>query len=143
MTRVYYKEAVGAFIVYDITRPPTFEAVQRWKNDIESKVFLPTDNDDPIPCVLLANKCDLPDQINKSKKEMDEFCTEQGFVGWFETSAKENKNIHEAVRFLVQKILENHRKLMNEDTEDAGNAITLNDLTGNSDDASKKKKGCC
>ena len=54
MTRVYYKEAVGAFIVFDVTRVSTFEAVQKWKNDLDSKVHLPDCS--PIPCVLLANK---------------------------------------------------------------------------------------
>ena len=54
MTRVYYKEAVGAFIVFDVTRVSTFEAVQKWKNDLDSKVHLPDGS--PIPCVLLANK---------------------------------------------------------------------------------------
>lgn len=38
MTRVYYKEAVGAFIVFDVTRASTFEAVHKWKHDIDSKV---------------------------------------------------------------------------------------------------------
>ncbi len=54
MTRVYYKEAVGAFIVFDVTRVSTFEAVQKWKNDLDSKVHLPDGSQ--IPCVLLANK---------------------------------------------------------------------------------------
>jgi small GTP-binding protein len=31
MTRVYYKEAVGAFVVFDVTRVGTFEAVAKWK----------------------------------------------------------------------------------------------------------------
>jgi len=31
MTRVYYKEAVGAFIVFDVTRKDTFQAVEKWK----------------------------------------------------------------------------------------------------------------
>ena len=52
--QVYYKEAVGAFIVFDVTRASTFEAVQKWKNDLDSKVMLP--NGAPIPVVLLANK---------------------------------------------------------------------------------------
>lgn len=55
MTRVYYKEAVGAMVVFDVTRVTTFEAVQKWKNDIDAKVLLPPDNR-PIPVVLLANK---------------------------------------------------------------------------------------
>lgn len=54
MTRVYYKEAHGAFIVFDVTRDETFDLAQRWKNDIDNKVTLP--NGDPIPVVLLANK---------------------------------------------------------------------------------------
>ncbi len=58
MTRVYYKEAVGAFVVFDVTRVNTFEAVQKWKNDIDNKVTLPPD-DRPIPVVLLANKVRL------------------------------------------------------------------------------------
>ena len=54
MTRVYYKEAVGAFIVFDVTRASTFEAVQKWKNDLDSKVQLADGS--AIPTVLLANK---------------------------------------------------------------------------------------
>ena len=55
---MYYKEAVGAFVVFDVTRVSTFEAVQKWKSDIDAKVFL-SDNR-PIPVVLLANKVGLP-----------------------------------------------------------------------------------
>lgn len=54
MTRVYYKEAVGAFIVFDVTRRNTFESVTNWKSDLDSKVQLLDGS--PIPCVLLANK---------------------------------------------------------------------------------------
>lgn len=54
MTRVYYKEAVGAFIVFDVTRHGTFEAVSKWKQDLDSKVQLP--DGETIPCVLLGNK---------------------------------------------------------------------------------------
>lgn len=54
MTRVYYKEAVGAFIVYDVTRNATFDCVSKWKQDLDSKVQLPDGS--PIPCILLANK---------------------------------------------------------------------------------------
>lgn len=107
MTRVYYKEAVGAFVVFDITRPQTFEAVKKWKLDIDHKVFLPDDK--PIPCVLLANKSDLKEQSSsKIFEDMNNYIAENQFVGWFETSAKEDKGIEEAARFLVEKILENH-----------------------------------
>lgn len=86
MTRVYYKEAVGAFVVFDVTRGSTFEAVSKWKHDLDSKVKLANGN--PIPSVLLANKCDQKKESFNSKALMDSFCKEAGFLGWFETSAK-------------------------------------------------------
>lgn len=54
LSRVYYKEAVGAFIVFDVTRQATFDAVKKWKQDLDSKVQLPDGS--TIPCMLLANK---------------------------------------------------------------------------------------
>jgi len=36
--------------------------------------------------------------------QIDEFCKEKGFIGWFETSAKENINIDDAARFLVSQV---------------------------------------
>lgn len=87
MTRVYYREAMGAFIVFDVTRPATFEAVTKWKNDLDSKLSLP--NGKPVSVVLLANKCDQgKDMLMNNGLKMDQFCKEHGFVGWFETSAK-------------------------------------------------------
>ncbi|XP_043924764.1 ras-related protein Rab-32 [Protopterus annectens] len=114
MTRVYYKEAVGAFIVFDVTRCSTFEAVLKWKNDLDSKVKLPDGS--PVPAVLLANKCDQKDGT-KNDVSMDDFCKENGFAGWFETSAKENRNIEEATRFLVENILANNKGLPSEDVD--------------------------
>ena len=52
--KVYYKEAVGAFVVFDVTRVSTFETVAKWKTDVDSKVT--TSDGVPIPVVLLANK---------------------------------------------------------------------------------------
>ncbi|XP_046424009.1 uncharacterized protein LOC124181457 isoform X2 [Neodiprion fabricii] len=106
MTRVYYKEAVGAFIVFDVTRSATLDAVVKWKQDLDSKVQLPDGS--AIPCVLLANKCDQQKEgLVNSPNKMDEYCKDKNFSGWFETSAKENINIEEAARFLVNKILQN------------------------------------
>jgi len=139
MTRVYYKEAVGAFIVFDLTRASTYDAVTKWKNDLDLKVQLPDGR--PVPCVLLANKCDQPKEgLMNNTAQIDEFCKERGFIGWFETSAKENINIDEASRFLVTQVLQNDKAMKSEEEHD-GDKITLDsDMTS----ASKSdKKGCC
>lgn len=87
MTRVYYREAMGAFIVFDVTRPTTFEAVTKWKEDLDSKLTLA--NGKGITTVLLANKCDQSkDIVVNNGLKLDQFCQDNGFVGWFETSAK-------------------------------------------------------
>jgi len=66
------------------------------------QVTLP--NGKPLPVMLLANKCDLPD-TRVDKEQLDAFCKEHGFIGWFETSAKTNHNVEEGVRGLVSNIL--------------------------------------
>ncbi|NXF48753.1 RAB32 protein, partial [Oceanites oceanicus] len=135
MTRVYYKEAVGAFVVFDVTRGSTFEAVSKWKHDLDSKVLLP--NGSPIPAVLLANKCDQKKDGSQNPSEMDQFCREGGFVGWFETSAKDNINIDEAARFLVENILTNYKTFPNEENDVGKPKLDLDPLKAES------KSQCC
>nr|XP_009930418.1 PREDICTED: ras-related protein Rab-32 [Opisthocomus hoazin] len=135
MTRVYYKEAVGAFVVFDVTRGSTFEAVSKWKHDLDSKVLLP--NGSPIPAVLLANKCDQKKDGSQNLSQMDQFCREGGFVGWFETSAKDNINIDEAARFLVENILANYKTFPNEENDVAKPKLDLDPLKAES------KSQCC
>ncbi|XP_077521802.1 ras-related protein Rab-32B-like [Amblyomma americanum] len=102
MTRVYYKYATAAVIVYDLSRPTTLHSVLKWKADLADKVEL--SNGRPLPVLLVANKCDLGTQpINASF--LSSFCQEHGFAGWFPTSAKEDININEAMRCLVAEVL--------------------------------------
>ncbi|ORY91426.1 P-loop containing nucleoside triphosphate hydrolase protein [Syncephalastrum racemosum] len=140
MTRVYYKEALGAFVVYDVTRPNTFEGVTRWKNDIDSKVRLPSSwGGGPIPVVLLANKSDLKsDGQSVNAGELDKFCEENGFMQWFETSAKNNTNIDDAARVLIEKILSVEEEHGTPE-EDQDGRIRLDD----EDSKQPEMGGCC
>lgn len=127
MTRVYYKEAVGAFIVFDVSRSGTFEAVSKWKNDLDSKVSLPDGS--PVPAVLLANKTDgKKEGPAANPKLLDAFCLESGFAGWFYTSSKDNLNVEESARFLVGKILQSRKAFEDEEEEEDGDVLTLNRL---------------
>ena len=84
MTRVYYRDAAAAFIVFDLTRRATFEAVRKWKEDLDTKVIT-TDGArvivilrawrsfielPQIPTILLANKSDLGDQRSVTDDEV-------------------------------------------------------------------------
>ncbi|KAM4565344.1 ras-related protein Rab-38 [Fundulus diaphanus] len=104
MTRVYYREAVGALVVFDMTRLSTFQAVLKWKRDLDSKVTL--SNGRPVPAVLLANKCDQRQHgLCPKLPKLENFSQGQGFVGWFETSAKDDTNIDSAVTCLLKAIM--------------------------------------
>lgn len=109
--------------MYDISQPDTFESVVKvssfrslwsriltcalqWKKEIDTKVELP--NQKPLPVILCANKCDLVGDVDR--KFLDSFCEANGFAGWFETSAKEDKNVAEAGKALVAKVL-THRDI--------------------------------
>lgn len=54
MTRVYYKDAHGALVVFDCTRQNTYDGALRWKTDLDSKITLADEK--PLPAVLVANK---------------------------------------------------------------------------------------
>ncbi|XP_063958193.1 ras-related protein Rab-32B-like [Lytechinus pictus] len=103
MTRVYYKYAIAAVIVFDLSRPATFDSVLKWSTDVHEKVMLA--NEQPVPILLLANKCDLPDTVIDADM-LDHFCKENKFIGWFGTSAKDDTNVGDAMSYLVETILQ-------------------------------------
>ncbi|XP_062868353.1 ras-related protein Rab-38 [Trichomycterus rosablanca] len=135
MTRVYYREAVGALIAFDVTRSSTFDAVLKWKDDLDTKVTL--SNGKPVPAVLLANKSDQSkDGLCSNLPKLDTFCKENGFVGWFETSAKENTNIEAAVKCLVEQILVHEESTISDSDPDT---VTL---SGNNNTKDRTQTTC-
>lgn len=53
ITSAYYRGAVGALLMYDITKSETYEHVSRWLEELK-------DHADPqIVVMLVGNKCDL------------------------------------------------------------------------------------
>lgn len=102
MTRIYYKGAMGCVVMFDVTSSSSFRSCRHWKQDLDNKAMLP--NGESIPCILLANKCDLPQRV-VSADSIDRFSEANGFIAWMEISVKDNKNIGEAMRRLVENIL--------------------------------------
>jgi len=141
MTRVYYKEAVGAIVVYDVTRPGTFEAVKKWKADLDENLSTP---DHQLPVILLANKCDLMD-TPLDPERMTSYCKENGFLSWFETSAKEDKNITKAMKHLVAHILENDPDLQLNREQHAAqpHGFKIGEEPSQGEQAPKKSEACC
>ncbi|CAC5372290.1 RAB7L1 [Mytilus coruscus] len=108
MTRVYYKDAHACVIMFDVTQRSTFQNAVNWKKDLDSKCSL-TDGT-PVPCLLLANKCDLSHK-EVEQSEIEEMCREHDFIGWTEISVKEGLMIEEPMRFLMEEMMIKHTEM--------------------------------
>lgn len=133
LTRVYYREAVAALVVFDLTRPASFEAVRKWKSDIDAKVALA--NGDPIPCILVANKSDLVN-VPLNEDVMNQYCKEHGFLDWMVTSAKKDIGVTEAMTAITQHIMA--RSPIDDDVDEDDDLIRLA-----SNEARPLGYGCC
>ena len=137
MTRVYYKNAIAAVVVFDVQRPATLDAVQKWKEDVDSKVVLLNGN--RIPCVLLANKVDLVDgDAGLDRAGLDRFAEDNGFVAWFATSALSNTNVDAAMERLADAIAAVAAE--NAPQEPERDIIIPSEQP---QDDTQEKKGCC
>ena len=88
--------------MFDINCKKSFISVMNWKKQLDDLVLLPNGN--PIPCLLIANKCDVEPESIKSLPSLGQFCKENKFCGYYLTSAKENINVNEALHFLVEQV---------------------------------------
>jgi len=108
LSRIFYTHAVAAIIVYDLFQRDSFDAVIKWKKDIDAKVFLPSGA--KIPVLLLGNKCDLLEsqQALVNDLDIDTIAKEHQFYAQFKCSALSGYNIKEACTHLVHKIAQNN-----------------------------------
>lgn len=81
-------------------RERTIEGALRWKADLDQKVTLADGS--PVPAILVANKCDMDNALRE--EQLHNLEVENGFVGAYRTSAKENVGVEEAFLKLVDQV---------------------------------------
>jgi len=149
LTSAYYKHAVAALVVFDITNEKSLLNAVSWKADVDKKVFLP--NGESIPVVLFANKWDLIQEDESARvlsdAHLEVFCRKHKFVGWFSTSAKTGLNIKKGMNFMISKIVENKREMAKSGLYDEQDKriINLDDRGSAADDEPPvlQSGGCC
>ena len=138
ITRTYYKGAVGALLVYDITRKETFNHLVKWLSEVRENASK------EITIILVGNKNDLENERQVAYEEGESFAKENNLL-FLETSAKTSKNITEAFNLSALKILNNIQKTGEEGI--FNNNIKINKDKENidqKDNNNKKiKKSCC
>ena len=135
ITSAYYKGAIGALIVYDVTNISSFKNVDRWFYEI--KDFASKD----IQVIMIGNKTDLIDKKEIST-EMSQDKALELEIPVLETSALNASNVKEAFHLLIKEIYINilgkiDRGAKDEDINNNASNILEPEL------APKKKGGCC
>jgi len=98
----YYKGAMGALAVYDVTQPKTLDSLDSWVTEVRELA----DTFSDLPVVLVGNKVDLRPEIPSSLKTMQGFVKSRSLKADFvETSAKTGEAIEEAFTQLARKII--------------------------------------
>lgn len=136
VTSAYYRGAVGALIVYDITRRTTFHSVTRWLQELDSH------SETTVARMLIGNKSDLDNIRDVSVEEGVKLAEEEGLF-FMETSALDSTNVQKAFEIVIREIYSNvSRKVLNSDSYKAELTVNRVSLVNNGAD-SKRHTSCC
>jgi hypothetical protein len=98
---------------------------------VDEKVLLA--NGQPVPCLLLGNKSDLPGRT-VSDNEVDDFCKQAGFIGYHAVSAKTAEKVEDGMMHLLRYLLS---------TADAPQAPEADSFRLGDELDAPAKKSCC
>lgn len=137
ITSAYYRGAVGALLVYDITKHMTYENVERWLKELRDHA------DSNIVIMLVGNKSDLRHLRTVNKEEAAAYC-EKECLSFIETSALESTNVEMAFHQILTEIYHIvSKKAIDSGQESAlpppGQPIELRQTDNNA----ATKKSCC
>jgi small GTP-binding protein len=102
ITPIYYRDAKGVLLVYDITNLNSFSRVKKWREELK------TFNNNAI-IVIAGNKCDFLNDKNNINKEFVDIDIAKKYandnnIELFFTSAKNGDNIIEVFENLMEKV---------------------------------------
>lgn len=97
ITSAYYRGALGALLVYDTTKPTTFENVSRWLKELRDHA------DSNIVIMLIGNKTDLKHLRAVATEDAQSFAEKEG-LSFVETSALEATNVENAFHTILAEI---------------------------------------
>ncbi|OAY43160.1 ras-related protein RABA4d [Manihot esculenta] len=97
VTSAYYRGAVGAMLVYDMTKRQSFDHMARWLEELRGHA------DKNIVVMLIGNKCDLESLRAVPVEDAQEFAQRENLF-FMETSALEATNVETAFLTVLTEI---------------------------------------
>ena len=138
ITSAYYRGAVGALLVYDVTRHATFENVDRWLKELRNHT------DSNIVVMLVGNKSDLRHLVAVSTEDGKSYAEKESLY-FMETSALEATNVESAFAEVLTQIFRIVSKKAVEGAENGNAPVPAKgekvDLKN--DVSALKRVGCC
>ncbi|XP_047323307.1 ras-related protein RABA5a-like [Impatiens glandulifera] len=143
VTSAYYRGAVGALLVYDISRRRTFDSIGRWLNELQIH------SDMNVVTILVGNKSDLKDVREVTTAE-GKSLAEAKSLFFIETSALHSSNVTAAFQTVVKEIYNilsrkviQSQELKKQDLSWTGNGGTVILKGENGEEEAPKTGGCC
>ena len=102
LTKSYLKNADACFFIFALNDKESFDNIKKWM-----ELFNENNSIKDIPKMLLGNKNDLQKQI---KDNLIQEYAETNEINYFETSAKDKKNINESMEELGQMLYKQYEK---------------------------------
>lgn len=147
ITTAYYRGAIGALLVYDITRQDTFDHVETWLEELQMLA------DKNAAVMLVGNKCDLG-SMRVVPVEVAKELAQRHDLFFMETSALESTNVEPAFIGLLSQIYLTIRKkslvangaeakLEKVNLEGTEIYVPSDDLEYRKDPETKRRFNCC
>merc|ERR1712014_229774 len=138
ITSAYYRGAVGALLVYDISKHQTYENVTRWLKELRDHA------DTNIVIMLVGNKSDLRHLRAVPTEEAKEFAS-QNNLSFIETSALDASNVELAFQNILTEIyrIVSSKALDQGDGAQAPTGGVKIDMTPSGAPGDATKKGQC
>ncbi|KAE8680588.1 Ras-related protein RABA4d [Hibiscus syriacus] len=142
VTSAYYRGAVGAMLVYDMTKRQSFDNMERWLEELRGHA------DTNIVIMLIGNKCDLANLRAVPTEDAQEFAQRESLF-FMETSALESTNVETAfftALIQIYRIISKKTLTANDELDPNGNAALLKGtriIVPNQEMQTPSKSGCC
>jgi small GTP-binding protein len=135
ITSAYYRAAVGAILVYDISKRSSFDSLSTWVNEIRSNT------PETLVVTLMGNKIDLKAERAVPYEEGLSFATRNNFM-FFEVSALSGEGIQESFLKMVETV---YKSLAHPFLESKRSTSKLSFVDENENEGyfQKIKKGIC
>jgi small GTP-binding protein len=138
ITSAYYRGAVGALLVYDMTKTESYEDVEKWLKELRDHA------DANIVIMLVGNKSDLNHLRDVSREDAAAYAEKEG-LSFIETSALEATNVESAFQNILTEIYDivSKKALADGQGDDDAGAGTVEVRAAGDPGALKSTSKCC